>query len=140
MLGDSFVNGLSLCVEVGDRLLAVDILPVTESFHADDAVPVVRSSNHHCINVLPRAKLAKIKISLAVLVAVFLVHGLFAALGSASAVAVSMVLVTVRDGNALDVLVIDMCLHHAEATISDTDETHDDPFAGCSVSVLAECA
>lgn len=51
-----------------------------------------------------------------------------------------MVLVTVRDCDALDVLVIDMGLHHAKASVADADEAHDHPLAGGGIPIFAEGA
>ena len=51
-----------------------------------------------------------------------------------------MVLVTVRDCDALDVIVIDMGLHHAKATVSNPDEAHHYTFTGSGFPILAESA
>ena len=35
---------------------------------------------------------------------------------------------------------VDMRLHHAEAAITDANETHDNSVAGRGVAILAQCA
>ena len=138
VLCHGFVDCLAFGVEVGNWLLAVDVLAVTEGLHADDSVPVIRSGDHDCVDVIASTQFAEIKVGLAVLVAVFLVDGFLASHRATPAVAVRMVHVTVSNCDALDVLVIDMGLHHAEATVSNADEAHDDTFTGSGFPILAK--
>ena len=140
VLCDGLMDGFAFRVEVGDRFLAVDILAVAEGLHTNKSMPVIRSSDHYCVNVVAGTKFTVIKIGLAVLVAVFLVNGLLASFRSTPAVTICVVLVTVRNRDTLNILVIDMGLHHAEASVTDADEAHDHPLAGGGIPIFAEGA
>ena len=140
VLCDGLMDGFAFRVEVGDGFLAVDILAVAEGLHANESMPVIRSSDHYCVNVVAGTQVTVIKIGLAVLVAVFLVHGLLASFRSTPAVTICVVLVTVRNRDTLNILVIDMGLHHAEASVTDADEAHDHPLAGGGIPIFAEGA
>ena len=138
MLGDGLIDSLAFGVEVGDGFLAVDILAVAEGLHANESVPVVRSSNHYRIDIVAGAQFAVIKIGLAVLVAIFLVDGFLSPDGSTTPITVGVVLVTVSDGHSLNILVVDVGLHDAKAPVADADKAHDYALAGSGIPVFAE--
>ena len=144
---DFTVDRMTLRVFVRHRLFTIDILARAEGLHADDAVPVVGGGDHHRVDVVAGDQLAEILVGGAAFprsrISAFRVgrfHRCFArgaaivaALFLALLAEVEVVDVTHRD--ALDVGVVEEGLHHAHATIAESDETHRHPFAR---GVLAE--
>ena len=132
--GPAFMNGMA------SGLLHEDMGTSLDGCDGLQGMPVIRSSDHYRVNVVAGTQVTVIKIGLAVLVAVFLVHGLLASFRSTPAVTICVVLVTVRNRDTLNILVIDMGLHHAKASVTDADEAHDHPLAGGGIPIFAEGA
>ena len=47
---------------------------------------------------------------------------------------------TVRNRNTLNILVVNVGLHYAKASVADTDKAHHYPLAGRGITILAEGA
>src|SRR5438046_1180055 len=114
------------------RFLAVNVLAVVRRLDRHERVPMVRQREHHGVNVLARAQLAVIRVSLAALVLIFLVYGVRRAL--------QMVLVHVADRDNLAVVVAQETAEVATALPTHADAGDDEAFGWRNALVATQGA